>query len=129
MEKLGQMLRVPPLPFGNRLYKCTEKRYNAIVRCLKAVMNLTGLEGSHQECEMVLNIISQRIEGIRIIGLSDETADEMDRQARELWNQYGAGKNIGSTAPMTYLNVHEFNHIIPVMYFADPYCGCSWCQG
>lgn len=123
------MLRVPPLPFGERLYKCTEKRQNTIVKSLKAVMNLTGLDGSARDCEMALNIISQRIGGFRIIGLIDETADEMDRQARELWSQCGTGKNYGSMASMTYFKVDEFNHIIPLMYFTDPYCGCSWCRG
>lgn len=83
-------------------------------------MNLTGLDGSARECEMALNIISQRIGGFRIIGLVDETADEMDRQARELWNQCGTGKNYGSMVSMTYFKVDEFNHIIPLMYFTDP---------
>jgi hypothetical protein len=47
-----------------------------------------------------LNIISQRIGGIRI-GLFDETADKKDRQARELWNRCGTGESYGSMAPNT----------------------------
>lgn len=92
-------------------------------------MNLTGLDGSARECEMALNIISQRIGGLRIIGVYGETADEMDRQARELWNQCGAGKKYGSMASMTYFKVDEFNDIIPGIYFTDIFCTCPWCQG
>jgi hypothetical protein len=78
---------------------------------------------------MALNIISQRIGGLRIIGVYGETADEMDRQARELWNQCGAGKKYGSMASMTYFKVDEFNDIIPGIYFTDIFCTCPWCQG
>lgn len=92
-------------------------------------MNLTGLDGLARECEMVLNIVSQCIGGFRIIGVCNETADEMDRQARELWYQCGAGKEYGSMPPMTYFKVDGFIHIIPGMYFIDCFCGCPWCRG
>ncbi|GLI73851.1 hypothetical protein PoHVEF18_002081 [Penicillium ochrochloron] len=78
---------------------------------------------------LFLELRNQPIGGLRIIGVCGETADEMDREARELWNQCGAGKKYGSMASMTYFKVDEFNDIIPGMYFTDIFCTCPWCRG
>jgi hypothetical protein len=130
IPKVEDLLGVAALaPLGDRTYNCAEKRQLAILNCLRYVTNLTWRCGPRWDAGMALEIISKRIGGIRLIGPLDETADEMDRQARVLWEHCSGNKDNFSSGSLKYFECGELDYRVPDMYSVDSYCGCPWCRG
>jgi hypothetical protein len=129
IKKLMGLLRVYQLPLGDRSQRCAERRQKGAIECLRYVVRMTEIPGCFGECAMALDFISKCVGGIRLIGFCDETADEMDRQAQDLWNKHVPGRGDILTRVMRCFNIGDLNTLIPHMYSADPYCGCPWCRG
>lgn len=129
-ERLEELLMVSQLPMGDRSQQCAERRQNGTIICLHYVFRMTEIPDGFGECALALDFISKCVGGIRIIGFCDETADDMDRQAQDLWDKHVPGRGDILTRVMRCFNVGEdLNILIPNMYSADPYCGCPWCRG
>jgi hypothetical protein len=76
------------------------------------------------EASAALALISTHVGRLRLVGVKDCFADEMDAQAREMHRRY-ACKRGGD--PGFFYSLHSMSVL---MGFGDSWgCGCAYCRG
>lgn len=78
--------------------------------------------GLYWEASVMLALVSKHVGRLRLVGMVDPFADEMDEQARELHERY-AWK--GDNGPAFFYSLHSMSVLIG---FVDSGCGCCYCR-
>jgi hypothetical protein len=107
---------------NSKLTRCATRRIRRILLSIRKARRMLD-EGLFWEASAALALISMHVGRLRLVGVKDCFADQMDGQARELHGRY-AWKRDGD--PAFFYRLHSMSVL---MGFTDSCgCGCDYCR-